>query len=181
MIAAIVRFHAGRASASRRPRVDLGATPSVVSGSRSVASLRTLGRGLATVARRQSVKHIHQRWSMGVGEIFADDSFCEDKDHPNDIDGYFVCDARDLGRLQRELNLLDPYKVWTWDARAGRGTASRASCSSPCGTDTESTCESEAGCDPQRSRVPGSSSAERGSEGEARAAPGRAGARGACA
>jgi hypothetical protein len=63
---------------------------------------------------------VHQLWIAGVGEIFADGSFCEDKDHPNDIDGYFVCDARDLGRLQRELNLLDPYKVWTWDARARR-------------------------------------------------------------
>ncbi|OFX22036.1 MAG: hypothetical protein A2V77_09915 [Anaeromyxobacter sp. RBG_16_69_14] len=55
-------------------------------------------------------------------------SFCEDRDHPNDIDGYFVCDARDLGRLQRELNLLDPYKVWTWDARARKRDRESRSC-----------------------------------------------------
>jgi len=41
----------------------------------------------------------------------------EDKDHPNDIDGYFVCDLRRLasGELERDLNLLDPKKCWTWD------------------------------------------------------------------
>ena len=39
------------------------------------------------------------------------------QDHPNDIDRYFVCDLDRLrtGELTRELNLLDPYKVWTWD------------------------------------------------------------------
>ena len=51
-----------------------------------------------------------QLWQVGITEVFADGSFAEDKDHPNDIDGYFVCE---LGRLQsgamvRELNLLDP-------------------------------------------------------------------------
>jgi hypothetical protein len=58
-----------------------------------------------------------QLWKVGVHEIFADGSFAEDKDHPNDIDGYFVCDLDRLrsGELTRELNLLDPYKVWTWD------------------------------------------------------------------
>lgn len=58
-----------------------------------------------------------QLWEVGVREIFADGSFAEDKDHPNDIDGYFVCDLDRLrtGKLTRELNLLDPYKVWTWD------------------------------------------------------------------
>jgi hypothetical protein len=50
----------------------------------------------------------------------------EDKNHPNDIDGYFVCELRLLasGELQRQLNLLDPHKVWTWDPatrRAYRG------------------------------------------------------------
>jgi hypothetical protein len=54
---------------------------------------------------------------VGVRDIFADGSFVEDKDHPNDIDGYFVCDLKRLasGDLQRELNLVDPHKVWTWD------------------------------------------------------------------
>jgi hypothetical protein len=43
--------------------------------------------------------------------------FAEDKDHPNDIDGYFVCslDALESGELALRLNLLDPFKVWTWD------------------------------------------------------------------
>lgn len=56
-------------------------------------------------------------WQVGVREIYADGSFAEDKDHPNDIDGYFVCGLRELasGDLARQLNLLDPYKVWTWD------------------------------------------------------------------
>lgn len=60
---------------------------------------------------------IHQLWSVGVTEIFVDGSFVEDKDHPNDIDGYFVCSLRDVasGDLTRRLNLIDPNKVWTWD------------------------------------------------------------------
>jgi hypothetical protein len=58
-----------------------------------------------------------QLWTIGIREIFADGSFAEDKDHPNDIDGYFVCDFDLLrtGELTRQLNLLDPFKVWTWD------------------------------------------------------------------
>jgi hypothetical protein len=65
---------------------------------------------------------VNQLWQVGVTEIFIDGSFVEDKDHPNDIDGYFVCDMRELvsGELQRKLNLLDPNKVWTWDPRARR-------------------------------------------------------------
>ena len=63
-----------------------------------------------------------QLWAVGVTEVFADGSFAEDKDHPNDIDGYFVCDfARFVsGALTRELNLLDPNKVWTWDPASRR-------------------------------------------------------------
>ena len=59
---------------------------------------------------------VKQLWQAGITEIFVDGSFAEDKDHPNDIDGYFVCDLMRLasGELQRELNLLDPHKVWTW-------------------------------------------------------------------
>jgi len=58
-----------------------------------------------------------QLWHVGVKEVYADGSFAEDKDHPNDIDGYFVCDFDPLrsGELARQLNLLDPHKVWTWD------------------------------------------------------------------
>jgi hypothetical protein len=58
-----------------------------------------------------------QLWQVDIREIFADGSFAEDKDHPNDIDGYFVCslDMLRSGELTRRLNLLDPWKVWTWD------------------------------------------------------------------
>ena len=67
-----------------------------------------------------------QLWQVGIVDIFVDGSFVEDKEHPNDIDGYFVCDRMELasGRLQQQLNLLDPHKVWTWDPatrRAYRG------------------------------------------------------------
>lgn len=63
-----------------------------------------------------------QLWQAGIEDVFADGSFAEDKDHPNDIDGYFVCDRTRLanGDLQRELNLLDPHKVWTWDPASRR-------------------------------------------------------------
>lgn len=65
---------------------------------------------------------VRQLWQVGITDIFIDGSFAEDKDHPNDIDGYFVCDLRRLasGELERELNLLDPYKVWTWDPASRR-------------------------------------------------------------
>lgn len=60
-----------------------------------------------------------QLWQVGITDVFADGSFAEDKDHPNDIDGYFVCDLARLGggQLERDLNLLDPKHVWTWDPR----------------------------------------------------------------
>ena len=56
-----------------------------------------------------------QLWQVGIREIYADGSFAEDKDHPNDIDGYFVCDLLQIssGELTRQLNLIDPFKVWT--------------------------------------------------------------------
>ncbi len=65
---------------------------------------------------------VQQLWQVGVTQIFADGSFAEDKDHPNDIDGYFECDLHRLasGELQRELNLLDPHKIWTWDPASRR-------------------------------------------------------------
>ena len=61
-----------------------------------------------------------QLWNVGVTEVFADGSFVEEKDHPNDIDGYFVCSLQALasGELVRKLNLLDPHKIWTWDPRS---------------------------------------------------------------
>jgi hypothetical protein len=65
---------------------------------------------------------VRQLWEVGIGEVFVNGSFVEDKEHPNDIDGYFVCELRPLasGELQRELNLLDPHKVWTWDPASRR-------------------------------------------------------------
>lgn len=75
---------------------------------------RRLVDNLATLTR--------QLWRVGIKEVFVDGSFTEDKHHPNDIDGYFECDLDRLksGALQRELNLLDPHKVWTWDPASRR-------------------------------------------------------------
>jgi len=60
-----------------------------------------------------------QLFAVGIEDVFIDGSFVEDKDHPNDIDGYFVCDLMELatGRLQRRLNALDPHRIWGWDPR----------------------------------------------------------------
>ena len=65
---------------------------------------------------------VGQLEQVGISEIFIDGSFVEEKDHPNDIDGYFVCDLNDLasGHLERSLNALDPHKVWTWDPASRR-------------------------------------------------------------
>ena len=78
------------------------------------------------VWRRQRVDNLAilalQLWTVGITDIYVDGSFAEAKDHPNDIDGYFVCDARDFasGRLERALNKLDPHKVWTWHPSSRR-------------------------------------------------------------
>ena len=63
-----------------------------------------------------------QLWQIGISQIFADGSFAEDKDHPNDIDGYFDCslDLIRTGELTRQLNRLDAFKVWTWDPATRR-------------------------------------------------------------
>lgn len=59
---------------------------------------------------------------VGITNIYADGSFAEEKDHPNDIDGYFECDRMAFltGQVERELNLLNPHKVWTWDPATRR-------------------------------------------------------------
>jgi hypothetical protein len=59
---------------------------------------------------------VRQLWQVGIDRIFINGSFVEDKDHPNDIDGYFECDLLYLasGQIERDLNALDPHKVWTW-------------------------------------------------------------------
>ncbi len=65
---------------------------------------------------------VRQLWRVGISEVFIDGSFAEDKERPNDIDGYFECELRRLasGEVERELNLLDPHKVWTWNPRSRR-------------------------------------------------------------
>lgn len=76
--------------------------------------------------RRQLVERleimVRQLWQVGIDRIFIDGSFVEEKDHPNDIDGYFECDLKDLtsGRLENQLNLLDPKKAWTWNPASRR-------------------------------------------------------------
>lgn len=72
---------------------------------------------------------VNQLWEVAdathkIGRIYIDGSFVEDKDHPHDIDGYFECDYRFFtsGDLHRELNKLEPDKIWTWN------TASRRPC-----------------------------------------------------
>jgi hypothetical protein len=44
--------------------------------------------------RAQLVRNLErlsrQLWSVSIRDIYVDGSFVEDKDHPNDIDGYFV-------------------------------------------------------------------------------------------
>jgi len=65
---------------------------------------------------------VRQLRQVGVDRIFVDGSFVENKDHPNDIDGYFETDITRIisGRLVQDLNSLDPYQSWTWDHRLRR-------------------------------------------------------------
>lgn len=65
---------------------------------------------------------VKQLWTVGINDIFIDGSFVENKIHPNDIDGYFVVDLQQFisGDLERNLNKLDPYKIWTWSATSRR-------------------------------------------------------------
>lgn len=58
---------------------------------------------------------VNQLYIVGIDEIFIDGSFVEDKASPSDIDGYFVTNPYTLPDIVRELNKIDPYKVWTWD------------------------------------------------------------------
>jgi hypothetical protein len=73
---------------------------------------------------------VGQLRQVGIRDIFIDGSFVEDKDHPNDIDGYFECDPLRFAsrQLEHDLNLIDPAKCWTWDhttRRAYRGSPKR--------------------------------------------------------
>ncbi|MGF7046832.1 hypothetical protein J2T13_001334 [Paenibacillus sp. DS2015] len=60
---------------------------------------------------------VNQLWRVGILDIFIDGSFVEDKASPGDIDGYFVADVRTLPDIVRELNSIDPYKIWSWKER----------------------------------------------------------------
>lgn len=65
---------------------------------------------------------VNELWAAGVQQVYLDGSFVEDKDRPNDIDGYFdtglttsVQDLQKFSVMVQALNLANPYKVWTWD------------------------------------------------------------------
>jgi hypothetical protein len=59
---------------------------------------------------------VQQLVQVGITDIFIDGSFVEDKDLPNDIDGYFVCDVVSwiTADTPQRLAELDP--IWTWDS-----------------------------------------------------------------
>ena len=74
---------------------------------------------------------INELWAVGVTDIFLDGSFVEDKDHPNDIDGYFdphlsmvsVTDILKYTKLISDLNNLNKHKIWNWDHRSRRAVS----------------------------------------------------------
>jgi hypothetical protein len=71
---------------------------------------------------------VKQLWDIGINEIFFDGSFVENKARPGDIDGYFECpwNKKISGDLERELNLLDPHTVWTWNLNERQNYAGKA-------------------------------------------------------
>jgi Family of unknown function (DUF6932) len=99
------------------------------------ASMLVVGPGVATYPnwdsqwRAQLVDNlstmVNQLWQVGVSEIFVDGSFVEDKDHPNDIDGYFEADFVSFytRSLEQRLNAIDPFKAWTWEEASRRHDA----------------------------------------------------------
>ena len=68
---------------------------------------------------------IKELWSLGIEDIYLDGSFVEDKDHPNDIDGYFdphlqLSKSSDLETFKKilfQLNENNQHKAWNWDPR----------------------------------------------------------------
>ncbi len=71
---------------------------------------------------------IEQLWQVGITDIYLDGSFVEDKDHPNDIDGYFdphlslydKSDIQKFAQIVSGLNNLDLHKIWNWDPASRR-------------------------------------------------------------
>lgn len=86
------------------------------------AGMEGWDRGWRAHLVAQAEALVGQLWAVGIEDVFLDGSFVEAKLHPNDIDGYFVCDVRRFasGELQRALNALDPHGIWTWDPAARR-------------------------------------------------------------
>ena len=123
-MATIPPFEADGLLPAGRLRSVVRRTSSVDSGRRAGRRGKVANLGFRLAAKLVDNLEIltRQLWQVGITEVFADGSFAEDKDHPNDIDGYFVCsfDLLGSGQLTRELNLLDPYKVWTWDPASRR-------------------------------------------------------------
>jgi len=85
---------------------------------------------------------VRQLWQGGIEDVFVDGSFVEDKDHPNDIDGYFVCDLPRLasGDLQRELNPWTRTRCNRGIRPAGGRSGGIPSGSCQCGTCIASSC-----------------------------------------
>jgi hypothetical protein len=66
---------------------------------------------------------VPQLCHVGVKEIFIGGSFAEDVDHPNDIDGDFVCDLDEYlsRKLERKLDRNSPHPLlWRWDDKHRR-------------------------------------------------------------
>jgi hypothetical protein len=63
-----------------------------------------------------------QLWSVGITQIYIDGSFVEDKDHPNDIDGYFECDMYRVRtrKIEAQLNAAAGFRVWSWSNASRR-------------------------------------------------------------
>lgn len=59
-----------------------------------------------------------QLWQEGVQDIYVDGSFVEDKLHPGDIDGYYVCTQQDIANgLLRRLNARNAVPIWIMSNR----------------------------------------------------------------
>jgi hypothetical protein len=61
-------------------------------------------------------------WAVGIKNVYLDGSFVEDKDRPNDIDGYFETgltltgpDLHKFAAVVQLLNLKNKHKIWNWN------------------------------------------------------------------
>lgn len=61
-------------------------------------------------------------WAVGIKNVYLDGSFVEDKDCPNDIDGYFETgltltrpDLHKFATVVQSLNLKNKHKIWNWN------------------------------------------------------------------